>query len=464
MLEAQSQNLLPRIEDFRSNYTPEQITAAEAANTRAISMQAYLYAFPAFLHMRQLTEFIQGRQYFAPQECPLGGWVLMRELSTPATTTVSPNVDTLYGASYLLLDKQGPVVLSVPPIPGRYYSVAILDAYFNNFAIISPRTYGNNGGEYLIVPPGWNGQAPEGIRAVLNAPTPSVCLLQRIFTRNPGEYEALHALQDAIRLTPLEGWRRGETGFPAVDLSEYEIQGMRMTRDPMQFFEHTNFYTGINPPPPGDAGLAKLFKTAGVGPGSRLPDDPEAREAIRKGAADAQAIMNARISAGPFRNGWRVPDPSSGLAGPFVLMRAVVQATQMGLFPLEEAIYFFGYRDDEDQPLHGSHRYTMTFAAGELPPLREYGFWSLTMYNEVSLLAENPLDRYILRPDSPGLTYAPDGSLTLTIQHDKPEGVPEGNWLPAPAGAFNVALRTYLPQQSIIDGAWFPPRVSRRNN
>ena len=79
-------------------------------------MQAYLYAFPAFLHLRQLTEFIEGRQYFAPGECPLGGWVLMRELATPATTTVSPNVDTLYGASYLLLDKQGTVVLSVQPI------------------------------------------------------------------------------------------------------------------------------------------------------------------------------------------------------------------------------------------------------------------------------------------------------------------------------------------------------------
>ena len=40
----------------------------------------------------------------------------MRELATPKTTTVSPNVDTLYGASYLLLNQQGPVVLSVPPI------------------------------------------------------------------------------------------------------------------------------------------------------------------------------------------------------------------------------------------------------------------------------------------------------------------------------------------------------------
>src|SRR5512139_2846197 len=167
-------NQLPRIEDFRSDLTPDEVRAAEAANGRAIAMQAYLQAFPAFLHMRQLTEFIQGRRYFAPDECPFGGWVLMRQLADPKTTTVSPNVDTLYGASYLLLDKQGPVVLTVPPIPDRYYSVAILDAYFNNFAIVSPRTFGNAGGNYLIAPPGWNGPVPAGITAVFVAPTSSI--------------------------------------------------------------------------------------------------------------------------------------------------------------------------------------------------------------------------------------------------------------------------------------------------
>ena len=85
----------------------------------------------------------------------------------------------------------------------------------------------------------------------------------------------------------------------------------------------------------------------------------------------------------------------------------------MGLFPLQEAIYFFAYRDGENQTLHGSQRYIITFKKEELPPLREFGFWSLTMYNEVSLLVENALNRYIIRPDSPGLATAPDGSLTL---------------------------------------------------
>ncbi len=453
-------NALPRIEDFQTDYTAEQIQAAEFRNTRAIAMQAYLQAFPAFLHVRQLTEFIQRRQYFAPKECPLGGWFLVREFSTPKTATVSPNVDTLYGASYVLLNEQGPVVLSVPPIPGRYYSIQLVDAYYVNFAVVSPRTFGNDGGHYLIVPPGWNGQAPDGITAVFVSNTSAVCLVQRIFAHDESEFTMLHTLQDAIRLIPLDRWKTADETFPQVDLSAYAIQAMRLTRDPLKFFEYTNFYTGQNPPPASDAGLAKLFQTAGVGPGSQLPTAENARQAIAQGAADAQTMINARVSSGTTRNGWRVPDPQSGLPSQPLLARAVVQMTQMGIFPLEEAMYLFAYHDSDQELLNGAQRYTLTFQPGELPPLNEYGFWSLTMYNEVSLLFDNPLQRYCIRPDNQ-LAYALDGSLTVYIQADKPAGVPESNWLPAPRGAFNVALRTYQPKPAIVNGAWFPPAIQR---
>jgi hypothetical protein len=452
---------LPRVEDYRSDLKAGEIETAQARNTRSIAMQAYLHAFPAFLHMRQLTEFIQGRRYMAPGENPLCGWFLMRKLADTTTTTVSPNVDTLYGATYVILDQQGPMVLSVPPIPDRYYSVAVLDAYFNNFAVISPRTFGSSGGNYLIAPPGWDGDVPEDIKVVFSAPTPVINLFQRIFTRNESEYPTLHKFQDAIGLTPLQQWGSGRVDYPSADLAPYEIQGMRMTRDPLKFFEYTNFYTGINPPPGEDAGLMELFKTAGVGPGSQLPRQAQLREAIAQGAADAQAIMNARISAGPFRAGWTVPDPNIGRPGPHILSRAVCQLTQLGAFSPEEAIYFFALRDADNHFLNGSHKYTLTFAKDQLPPLNQLGFWSLTMYNETFLLVDNPLNRYILRPGSSDLTFSEDGSLSLYLQAEKPDGVPETNWLPAPTGAFSVALRTYLPQESILDGSWFPPGINK---
>jgi hypothetical protein len=74
---------------------------------------------------------------------------------------------------------------------------------------------------------------------------------------------------------------------------------------------------------------------------------------------------------------------------------------------------------------------------------------------------DNPLDRYLIRPDQPDLIYSPDGSLTLYMQAEKPAGVPKGNWLPAPESVFSVALRTYLPRNVIQDEIWFPPRIER---
>lgn len=204
-----------------------------------------------------------------------------------------------------------------------------------------------------------------------------------------------------------------------------------------------------------------LFRSAGVGPGSTLPDDPESRQAIAQGAADAQAAMNARLTSGPFRNGWTVPDPKIGQAGPHILSRATCQLNQLGAFPPQEAIYFFALRDADHIRLNGAQAYTLTFPPGQLPPLNEYGFWSVTMYNENFLLVENPLGRYIIRPDTAGLTLSEDGSLTLYIQAEQPVAVLEGNWLPAPRGDFSIALRTYQPQDVILDGTWFPQGIKR---
>ena len=83
------------------------------------------------------------------------------------------------------------------------------------------------------------------------------------------------------------------------------------------------------------------------------------------------------------------------------------------------------------------------------------------MYNHQSFLVANAIDRYILRPDTPGLAYETDGSLILHLAAARPVDAPLGNWLPAPEGPFNVALRTYLPKPEIVDRTWFPPAIER---
>jgi hypothetical protein len=150
----------------------------------------------------------------------------------------------------------------------------------------------------------------------------------------------------------------------------------------------------------------------GLGPLAELSPAEDALAAIRAGSADAREIIDARLSSGPFLDGWTVPDPAVGTAGPHILSRVANQISQIGSFPAAEAVYFFAHLDKDDNPLFGANRYGHTFASDTFPPPDDLGFWSVTMYSSRALLVDSFLNRYILRPVSPGLTYGADGSLT----------------------------------------------------
>ena len=98
-----------------------------------------------------------------------------------------------------------------------------------------------------------------------------------------------------------------------------------------------------------------------------------------------------------------------------------------------EAMYPYTRTDATGETLDGSkHNYTITFPAGQLPPVN--AFWSVTMYDGKSqLLIKNPINRYLINsPMLPDMKKNADGSLTLYIQKDSPGADKESNWLPAP--------------------------------
>ncbi len=125
-----------------------------------------------------------------------------RELvNSSFTTVVRPNVDTLYGVSWLDLKKE-PLVLTIPPIIHRYYSFQFLDAYTNVFTYVGSRATGSNGGTYLIAGPNWDGQVPSGMKEI-KSPTNLVWILNRILVNGPSDTSNVHAIQDKVGLVPL---------------------------------------------------------------------------------------------------------------------------------------------------------------------------------------------------------------------------------------------------------------------
>lgn len=123
-----------------------------------------------------------------------------------------------------------------------------------------------------------------------------------------------------------------------------------------------------------------------------------------------------------------------------------------------EAVYEQVFTDDTGEQLHGSHRYEITFT--ELPPVN--GFWSITMYAlpEYYLVA-NPIERYSIGDRTKGVTYRDDGSLTIYIQHERPQEDKVANWLPAPSSAFRPMMRLYEPGPAILNSSYQLPEIRR---
>ncbi len=116
--------------------------------------------------------------------------------------TVGVNHDTLMTVGWLDLSR-GPLVLHVPDMKDRYYSVQFTDPSKNiNFAYVGKRTTGTKAGDYLITGPGWNGQVPSGMKQI-SSPNNSVLVLGRVLVESDSDLPAAYGLAKQIQLAPL---------------------------------------------------------------------------------------------------------------------------------------------------------------------------------------------------------------------------------------------------------------------
>jgi hypothetical protein len=123
--------------------------------------------------------------------------------------TVGVNHDTLSTCGWLDLSK-GPLVLHVPDMNDRYYSVQFTDpSKDTNFTYVGTRTTGTQAGDYLIAGRGWNGQVPGGMTQI-SSPNNSVLLLGRVLVENDSDLAAAYSLSKQIQLTPLSHWQHGQ--------------------------------------------------------------------------------------------------------------------------------------------------------------------------------------------------------------------------------------------------------------
>jgi hypothetical protein len=145
--------------------------------------------------------------YTEPQE--LFADPLHAPASAPKVATTGVNHDTLLTVGWLDL-AEGPQILHVPDMAGRYYSVQFTNPSYNtNFAYVGKRTTGTQAGDYLVTGPSWQGQAPGGTTQIAS-PNNSVLVIGRVLVESDSDLATAYDLSKQIQLTPLSRWQPGQ--------------------------------------------------------------------------------------------------------------------------------------------------------------------------------------------------------------------------------------------------------------
>ena len=362
-----------------------------------------------------------------------------------------------------------PIVFFVPKIEkDRYYSVQLTDMYSFNYGYVGSRTTGNDAGCYMIGGPGWKGETPAGIKKAFRSETQFGLVIYRTQLFNPADINNVKKIQAGYTAQPLSAFLH-QPAPPAPPMPDFPA----FTEDAFKtdFPKYLSFLLQYCPPVPEETELRAKFAEVGIEAGKpfafdKLSDSQKAELGL--GVQEGyDAIEKQRNNIGKNINGWNVGSAFGDRAfyhGDYLLRAAAALAGIFGNNAVE-AMYPLAKNGSAGDPLDGSkHNYTLTFAAGQYPPVN--AFWSVTMYDgKTQLLIENPINRYLINsPMLPSMKNK-DGSVTMYIQKDAPSADKKSNWLPAPNGPIYMVMRLYWPKEtppSILppgEGTWQPPAV-----
>ncbi len=453
-------------------FSPAFVASAASAAPTVSEEEAHAIGVEAYLYLYSLVTMDLTRLQFTNVEKvdgfsgPMNVFVNVPAYPTAEMrTVVRPNFDTLYSSAWLDLT-EGPMVVSVPDTDGRYYLLPMLDMWTDVIASPGWRTTGTQVQTFLVTPPGWTGSVPDGVTQ-LKASTPYVWIIGRIKTDGPPDYDAVHKIQDALRLRPLsqidnEDWKPAPTKIdPDVDMKTPPKEQVD-TMPAGKFFAYAAELLKLHPPHFTDEPIIARMKRIGIEPGKSFDIDkldPAIKKGLETVPEDAQKLMAWKLpTLARVVNYWSMNTDTMGVYGNYYLKRAIITQQGLGANSPEDAVYPLNVGDKEGKPLDGTSNYTIHFDKDDIPPVN--AFWSITLYDPHGFQVANPINRFAVSSWMP-FKYNDDGSLDLYFQNESPGKDKEANWLPAPKGPFNLTMRLYAPKSAALTGKWNPPPVTK---
>jgi hypothetical protein len=367
---------------------------------------------------------------------------------------VAINVDTLYASAYFSL-ADGPVIVIIPSTTD-IYSVLMLDEYGNVLPGITAAQPGKPGASYaLIGPAGYSKPLPDGVIAVQPGVNNGAIIFRADkYIKNGNSYQDMQLEADTFRrglcLTTVSAYPAciAPTTIAPELIFAVPYKGIAVAAiasDPILFLKTLQIAVlspKTQPFTPDEQALSDQFNAFFSNPANW----PQMAVALKAAHAD--------IDANYLTNYWRGSkwihftdiaewfDPSQ-----YLDRSSVTDYIQYGN-NLDAAAYYHAFVDGDGAPLDGGkHNYILTFQQGQQPMVKR--FWSVTAYLPVSIeLVPNTQKKYAVAAYTPGLETAQDGSVSIVMAADQPNGVPDANWLPIPRGPFNILLRAYGPEDA----------------
>jgi len=381
---------------------------------------------------------------------------------------LTPNNNTPYTWFWIDL-RNGPLVLEVPPkvlgaIDDMWYR------FVTDVGMMGPDK--GEGGKYLLLPPGYKGEVPEGYFVVRPA-TFSVWVPWRTFLVNGDPKPGVDMVKKFTKIYPLSQ-AANPPALNFVDVSGRDF--CTVAPADYAFWEYLNQVVQEEPTESVDPVTLGLYASIGIQKGK--PFAPDARmkkiltEAAAVGDATARAInYRMRLKEAYFypNSAWR-----SGFLGGYKFEDngALILDSYSAFFFYATGVtpamdskvvgqgsqYMGAFVDTEGKPLDGGKNYKL-----HLPPnIPVKDFWSVILYdNQTRSMLQTDQQWPAVSSQTKGLLVNPDSSVDVYFGPKPPKGK-ENNWVQTiPGKGWFMILRLYGPLEPWFDKTWRPGEIER---
>jgi hypothetical protein len=385
--------------------------------------------------------------------------------------TMTPNPDVIYFMAFFNT-RDGPMVIEIPPADDGVINGSIMDPWQAALEDVGPAGADKgSGGKYLITPPGYQANTPDGYIVLPCGNYQGYALLRSILkSGSDADVKTAVAYGKRIRIYPLsQAANPPETVFIDAIGAVYDST---IPYD-LRFFQSLDRFVQREPWLTRDKAMIDQLKAIGIEKGKPFSPDERMKNILNAAAAEAHAWLDLRYETTftPYYDGhrWAIPlspELIKGLQTQFadpdsypVDSRGV--AYTMAFFSPKRSgtgqFYLMTIKDKDGQSFTGANTYRLTIPANA--PVRQY--WSATVYDRATHALIREMPRSGRSSQSPGLRANADGSVEIWFGPRASAGK-ESNWVPTDAnGQFEVLFRFYGPEKSVFDKTWALPDIER---